>query len=75
MKDLMSYAVLLVEMSRPGRKSPIEVERAVLRMQAKVTMGICSLLNQLRATLLGVLRMKMVPMAPTSDPERQRYGF
>lgn len=47
------------------------IESRVAKMPVNVTMLTRSLLNQLRATLLGVLSIKMFPMAASAEPSKQ----
>lgn len=51
------------------------IESRVARMPVKVTMFTRSLLNQFRATLLGVLRIKMLPTAASADPSKQKKDY
>ncbi len=58
-------------MSKPGTEAPSVIDNKVAKIPVKVTMLTLSLLNQFRATLLGVFRTNMFPIAERPDPIKQ----
>ena len=71
MNLLISSTGVLSSMMSPGTEAPMVMDRSVAKMPVKVTRPACSLLNQLTATLLGVFKIKIFPMAAEADPRRQ----
>jgi len=74
-KSLTSSTVLYSWMINPGTEAPIVIESNVHNIPEKVTIFAFYLLNQFKAILLGVLRMKILPIAAESDPRRQNSDF
>ena len=56
---------------KPGRAAPIVIESKLKLIPVKATKFTAEDLNQLIATLLGLLRMKILPIAAKADPNRQ----
>ena len=71
----MSSTVFDSSMRKPGTEAPIVIESKVHNIPVKVTILTLYLLNQFRATLLGVLSMKMLPIAANNEPKRQKYDL
>ena len=68
----MSDIDVVLSMSKPGTDAPSVIDSKVARMPVKVTILTLSFWNQLRATLLGVFRTNMFPIAARHDPIRQK---
>ena len=60
-----------VSIMKLGTEAPRVIDRRVARIPVNVTILTLSLLNQFRATLLGVLRMNMLPIAASIEPIKQ----
>ena len=59
-------------MRKPGKAAPSVIDNRLKRIPVNATMFTRYDLNQIMANLLGVLRMKMLPMAASPDPKRQK---
>jgi len=58
----------------PGTEAPTVKDSKEAKIPVKVTMLTFYCPNQFNATLLGVLRIKMFPIAAKSEPKRQKIG-
>jgi hypothetical protein len=67
----MSLGVELLSIKKPGIEAPTVSEINVDRIPVNVTIGTASTLNQFKETLLGVLRIKILPIAAKTDPIKQ----
>lgn len=73
---LTSYAVLVVSLIKyPGSEAPKVTESKLKSMPVKEAILTMPDLNQLMATLLGVFRTKILPIAAKPDPIRQKMEF
>ena len=70
-KCLISFVDEFLSIMKLGTEAPRVIDRRVARIPVNVTILTLSLLNQFRATLLGVLRMNMLPMAASIEPIKQ----
>lgn len=71
-KDFISSVVAFLPIIKLGIEAPTVLDIIPARTPVKVTIPTLSFLNQLRATLLGVFRTKILPMAASADPKRQK---
>ena len=73
---LTSSAVLLVSLIKyPGNEAPNVTESKLNNIPVKDTIFTWLDLNQFKASLLGVLRMNMLPIAANAEPIKQKTEF
>jgi len=70
---LISSIELELLIMKPGTEAPIVIESKVTKIPVKVTMFTFYLLNQFKANLLGVFKMKIFPIATKKEPKRQNF--
>ena len=63
-----------LSMKKPGREAPAVTDIREATTPKADTTPACLAPNQLAATLLGVLRIKMLPIAPKQEPMMHQVG-
>ena len=61
--------------SNPGIEAPSVIDNKLNNIPVKPTVFTFYDLNQLIAILLGVFRMKMLPIAASAEPTKQKIEF
>ena len=69
---LMSSTELYLLIMKLGTEAPNVKDKRLIRIPVNVIIPTFSCRNQLRATLLGVFRMNMLPTDANPDPSRQK---
>jgi hypothetical protein len=70
----ISSSELSFLIKNPGTEAPTVRDSREAKIHVKVTILTFYFPNQFSATLLGVFRMKMLPIAAKSEPKRQKIG-
>ncbi len=73
-KRRISSSELFFFIINPGTEAPTVIDSNEAKIPVNVTMLTFYCPNQFNATLLGVFRIKMLPIAAKSEPKRQKMG-